>query len=51
MAWAALQLRQIYTDYSIVINPQDITIEEIRFFYTPLIEGICKIQKESKKNR
>ena len=44
-------MRQIYMDYSIAINPQNITIEEIRFFYTPLIEGICKIQKEDRKNR
>jgi hypothetical protein len=28
-----------------MVNPRDITIDEIRFFYTPLIEGLCERQK------
>jgi hypothetical protein len=40
-----LQLRQICIDYASVINPREITIDEIRFFYTPLIEGLCERQK------
>jgi hypothetical protein len=39
------QLRQVCIDYSSVVNPREITIDEIRFFYTPLIEGLCERQK------
>jgi hypothetical protein len=41
-------MRQVYTDYSICIHPHDVTIDEIRFFYNPMIESICEIQKKSK---
>jgi hypothetical protein len=51
MNWAGVQMRQIYTDYSIAISPRDITLEEIRFFYTPLIEGLCKMQKDLKHGK
>jgi hypothetical protein len=50
MAWAAVQLRQICADYS-GLKPQGLTIEEIRFFYLPLIDGLCKLQKETGKRR
>ena len=39
------QLRQVCIDYASAVNPRDITIDEIRFFYTPLIEGLCERQK------
>jgi hypothetical protein len=42
---------QVYTDYSINIPPSDITIEEIRFFYNPMIESLCKLQKEAGKQK
>jgi hypothetical protein len=51
MAWAAQQLRQICADYTIGIDPKDITLEEIRFFYNPMIDSLCKLQKESMKRR
>jgi hypothetical protein len=50
MVWTAQQMRQVYADYSIGISPRDITIEEIRFFYVPMIDSLCKIQKENKKH-
>jgi hypothetical protein len=51
MAWAAVQLRQICADYSISIPPGDLSLEEIRFFYNPMIDSLCKIQKELEKGK
>jgi hypothetical protein len=39
------QLRQICIDYSSMVDPRKITIDEIRFFYAPLIDGLCERQK------
>jgi len=44
------QLRQICIDYSSMINLRDITIDEIRFFYSPLIDGLCERQKNKLGN-
>lgn len=41
-------MRQVYMDYNIPISPRDITLEEVRFFYVPLIDSLCRIQKDSK---
>jgi hypothetical protein len=51
MAWAAGQLRQICADYAACTDPRGITLEEIRFFYNPMIDSLCKLQKEMKKSR
>jgi hypothetical protein len=50
MSWVCLQMQQVYTDFSISTPPAEITIEEIRFFYTPMIGSLCKIQKKAKEN-
>jgi hypothetical protein len=50
LGWAAHQMLQVYADYSPGISPREITLEEIRFFYEPLIETLCKVQKAAKKN-
>jgi hypothetical protein len=42
------QLTQIFIDYSSMVNPREITIDEIRFFYAPLIDGLCERQKINK---
>jgi hypothetical protein len=44
-----LQLTQICIDYSSMVNPREITIDEIRFFYAPLIDGLCERQKALKR--
>jgi hypothetical protein len=49
MAWAAHQMRQVYTDYHVGINPQEITLDEIRFFYMPMVESLCEIQRQAQK--
>ena len=42
------QLRQIYMDYSLAVSFRDIAIDEIHFFYEPLIEGLMKLQRDTK---
>jgi hypothetical protein len=44
-------MRQIYTDYNIGIEPEKITLEQVRFFYNPMIDSLCKIQKELAKRK
>jgi len=39
------QLRQVCIDYASMVNPREITIDEIRFFYLPLLDGLCERQK------
>jgi len=51
MEWVAYQLRQVYADYNIGIPMQEISIEEIRFFYVPMIDSLCKIQKAAKSGQ
>lgn len=35
-------------DYHLGLSPRDITLDEIRFFYEPMINSLCTLQKESK---
>jgi len=49
--WACYQLRQIYADYNIAIPPELITLDEVRFFYNPMIDSLCKLQKELKRGK
>ena len=42
------QLRQICIDYASLVDIREITIDEIRFFYEPLIEGLCERQRAMK---
>ena len=51
MEWVAYQLRQVYADYNPGIPMQKISIEEVRFFYAPMIESLCKIQRASKNGK
>jgi hypothetical protein len=46
--WVCQQIRQIYADYALPIPPGDLTVDEIRFFYVPMIESLCKYQKMGK---
>jgi hypothetical protein len=41
-------LTQVCIDYSSMVNPREITVDEIRFFYAPLIGGLCERQKIGK---
>jgi hypothetical protein len=51
LEWVCMQLRQICADYNIAIPLELITLEEIRFFYNPMIESLCKIQKELERGK
>lgn len=39
------QIRQICIDYSTLIPLERISLDEIRFFYEPLIGGLIRIQE------
>jgi hypothetical protein len=39
------QMLQLYMDYSSLPSIREITMEEIRFFYRPLIDGLIELQK------
>jgi hypothetical protein len=43
------QLVQIYMDFHSLPSIRDITLDEVRFFYTPLIDNLLEIQKAKKK--
>lgn len=43
------QLLQIAADYSSLPDLRKITVDEIRFFYEPLIPGLIKMQKDAMK--
>jgi hypothetical protein len=44
------QIVQIYMDYSSLPLVREITLDEIRFYYAPLIAGLCELQKMKKKS-
>jgi len=46
LSWAAIQLRQILTDYNGLGDFRKLTLDEISFFYEPLIPGLAKYQKQ-----
>jgi hypothetical protein len=45
------QLVQIYIDYSSLPSIRDITLDEIRFFYMPLIDGLIELQQAKAKSK
>lgn len=44
------QLVQIAADYSSLPDLRKITVDEIQFFYNPLIPGLIKMQQEDMKH-
>ena len=42
---------QIYMDYSSIPNIREITLDEIRFYYLPLIPGLIDLQKLKKDSK
>jgi len=45
------QMTQIYIDYASLPSIREITIEEIRFFYMPLIDGLIELQQARSKSK
>jgi len=43
------QILQICTEYPGLPDIKEMTLDEIRFFYNPLIDGLIKAQLESMK--
>lgn len=42
-------IRQIYSDYNLPMNPNELTLGEIQFWYEPLIPGLIRHQKQAQK--
>jgi len=40
---------QIYIDYNSLPSIREITLDEVRFFYEPLIDGLIELQKAKSK--
>jgi hypothetical protein len=43
------QMTQIYIDYASLPSIREITLEEVRFFYMPLIDGLIELQQAKTK--
>ena len=41
-------IRQIYSDYNLPVNPKELTLDDIRFWYDPLIPGLIRMQNQAK---
>lgn len=39
------QMTQIFIDYASMVSPREINLDEIRRYYTPLIDGLIERQK------
>lgn len=44
-------MRQVFADYNLSVSPEDITLDEVRFFYDPMIPSLAKIQKELERGK
>ena len=42
-------MTQIYIDYASLPSIREITLDEVKFFYKPLIDGLIELQKAKKK--
>lgn len=42
-------IRQIYSDYHLPTNPMELSLEEIHFWYDPLVPGLLRMQKQVKE--
>jgi len=45
------QLVQIYMDYHSLPSIREITLDEIRFFYRPLIDNLIELQQAKAKSK
>ena len=46
-----VMIRQIYSDYHLPIQPQDLSMKDLHFWYDPLIPGLIELQKQAKENK
>jgi len=43
------QMTQIFIDYASLPSIREITLEEVRFFYMPLVDGLVEMQNAKTK--
>lgn len=50
-AGAGLMLREIYQHYHLPMMPDTLTLEDLRFWYDPLIESLAEMQRSARDGR
>lgn len=49
--YLGIMIRQIYSDYHLPIQPQDLSMKDLHFWYDPLIPGLIELQRQAKENK
>lgn len=44
-------IRQIYVDYHLPVSPWKMSVDEVLFWYEPLVPSLIQMQKKMKDNR
>lgn len=44
-------VQQVYSEYHLPMMPDTLTVEEVRYWYEPLIPQIIDLQKAAKKRK
>ena len=44
-------IREIYQNYHLPMKPDELSFEDLLFWYEPLIPSLIQMQKELKKNK
>ena len=48
---AGIMIREIYTTYHLPLKPYELKLNDLRFWYEPLIPELLKMQKASKSRK
>lgn len=51
IAGVPVMIREIYTTYHLPMKPGELSLNEVRFWYEPLIPELIKMQKASKNKK
>lgn len=46
-----VMIREIYQNYHLPMKPDELSLEDLLFWYEPLIPSLIQMQKELKKNK
>lgn len=49
--YIGVMIRQIYSDYHLPVQPQDLSMKDLHFWYDPLIPGLIDLQKQAIENK
>ena len=46
-----VMIREIYQNYHLPMKPDELSLEDLLFWYEPLVPSLIRMQKELKKNK